>query len=268
VTSEGKTTDRRAHTRPLVGARRETDSRTHPGTEGPLASAYTRAPDPRRGGSAVCRLRLAHAHLRTETRRCVTQLAPTGAAPRASRRVAGASDLLVKFRLREVRHFKTDHGQRRRVDPPTRRRARDTMSLGDGEIPGALDESPEAMIVMLLRTECRHADDHQPFAHAAQHQFVEDIAGSPDVRSDGPPPRRQLAPKCAECPCRQLAEESVRRVPLRRSWWVTWCCRSKRIVGRRSQGAKVLHFRRRIAPNRGLAASGEGAWALWDSGRR
>jgi len=42
------------------------------------------------------------------------------------------TDLVPKCRLREVRHFKTDHGQWRRAEPPTRRRARNTVSRGDG----------------------------------------------------------------------------------------------------------------------------------------
>jgi hypothetical protein len=80
-----------------------------------------------------------------------------------------------EFRFREVRHLQTDHDQGRRAEPPTRRRARDTVSRGDRQVAGALDEIPEAMVITLLWAERRHADDHRPFAHAAQRRIVEDI---------------------------------------------------------------------------------------------
>jgi D-arabinose 1-dehydrogenase-like Zn-dependent alcohol dehydrogenase len=78
------------------------------------------------------------------------------------------------------------------------------VSRSDGEVPGALDEFPEAMIIMLLRTGRRHADDHQRFAHAAQCQLSRTLTLGELARSDGLPPRRQLVSKGAECPCRQL----------------------------------------------------------------
>jgi hypothetical protein len=67
-------------------------------------------------------------------------------------------DLLLEFRLREVHTLQTDHDQGRRAEPAARRRPRDVVSRGDREVPGALDESPEAMVITLLWAECRHAE--------------------------------------------------------------------------------------------------------------
>jgi len=52
-------------------------------------------------------------------------------------------DLLPEFRLREVGPLQTDHDPRRRAEPPTGRRARDSEIRSDGQVPGALDEIPE-----------------------------------------------------------------------------------------------------------------------------
>jgi hypothetical protein len=46
ATYADRTTDRRAHTRSAGSATCENDSAAHPGTEGQLATVYTRAPDP------------------------------------------------------------------------------------------------------------------------------------------------------------------------------------------------------------------------------
>jgi hypothetical protein len=78
-------------------------------------------------------------------------------------------DLLPEFRLREIRHIQTNHARRRRAEPPTRRGARNAEIRGDGQVAGALDEFPEAMVIALLRAgRDRHADDHRPFTLAAQ----------------------------------------------------------------------------------------------------
>ena len=60
-------------------------------------------------------------------------------------------DLLPEFRRREVRHFQTDHDPRRRVEPPTRRRARDSEIRRDGQVPGSLNEVSEPMVITSLR---------------------------------------------------------------------------------------------------------------------
>jgi len=59
-------------------------------------------------------------------------------------------ELLPELRLREIRYLQTDHGRRRRAEPSTRRRARDTEIGGDGQVPGPLDEIPESMVIALL----------------------------------------------------------------------------------------------------------------------
>jgi hypothetical protein len=72
--------------------------------------------------------------------------------------------------------LQTDYDRRRRAEPPTRRRARDTEIGGDGQVPGALDEIPEPIVIALLRAgRGRHADDHRSLAHAAQ--LLKDDAG-------------------------------------------------------------------------------------------
>ena len=78
-------------------------------------------------------------------------------------------DFLPEFRLRKVRHLQTDHDGRRRAEPSTRRRARHPDTSCEGQVPGALDEIAEPMVVALLRAERgRHPDDHRLFADAAQ----------------------------------------------------------------------------------------------------
>src|SRR5262249_27817082 len=78
-------------------------------------------------------------------------------------------DLLPEFRFGEVHDLQTDHDRRRCAEPPTRRRARDTEIRGDGQVPGALDEIPEAMVKALLRAgRGPHADDHRPFTRPVQ----------------------------------------------------------------------------------------------------
>src|SRR3989441_9508410 len=68
-------------------------------------------------------------------------------------------DLLPELQLGEIRYLQTDHGRRRRAEPSTRRRARDTEIRGDGQVPGTLDEIPEPMVIALLRAgRGRHAD--------------------------------------------------------------------------------------------------------------
>lgn len=77
--------------------------------------------------------------------------------------------LLPAFLLREVRQLQSDHDRRRRAEPPSRRRARATEIRGDGQVPGAWDKIPEPRVIAWLRAGGgRHADDHRPFAEAAQ----------------------------------------------------------------------------------------------------
>ena len=64
-------------------------------------------------------------------------------------------ELLPEFLLREVRHLQTDHDRRRRAEPPSRRRPRDTEICGDGQVPGALDKIQEPMVIALLRAGTR-----------------------------------------------------------------------------------------------------------------
>ena len=165
ATCGDRTTDRRAHTRAAAGARHGTDSATLAGTAGPLATGHTRGPDPRRAGSASWRVRPADAR--------PVSVKPGGSKqgqrePEQRRELLDASpqlqDLLSEFRLREVRHIQTDHDRRRRAEPATRRRARDSEVRGDGHVPGALDEIPKPVVVALLRAgRGRHGDDHRPF---------------------------------------------------------------------------------------------------------
>ena len=94
---------------------------------------------------------------------------PAGAAPRVFDASLQFHDLLPTFRLCEVRHLHTDHDRRRRAEPPTRCRVRHTEVRGDRQIPSALDEVPEPMVIGLLRRDVVDTpDDHRPFADAAQ----------------------------------------------------------------------------------------------------
>ena len=78
-------------------------------------------------------------------------------------------DLLPEFRLREVRHFQTDHDPRRRVEPATCRRARHSEVRSNGQVPGSLNEVSEPMVITSLWAgRGRHAHDHRRLFHAAQ----------------------------------------------------------------------------------------------------
>jgi hypothetical protein len=74
-------------------------------------------------------------------------------------------DLLAEFPLGQVRHSQTDHHGRRGAEPPPRRRPRNAEISGDGEIPGALDELAQPMVVALLRTGRGHGTDHRLLGH-------------------------------------------------------------------------------------------------------
>ena len=52
------------------------------------------------------------------------------------------------------------------AEPPTGGRVRDPEVRSDGHVSGALDEIPKPVVVALLKAS--HADEHRPFAHAAQ----------------------------------------------------------------------------------------------------
>ena len=78
-------------------------------------------------------------------------------------------DLLSERWLSEVQYIQTDDDRRRRAEPPTGRRARDSEVRGDGHIAGALDEIPKPMVVVLLSaSRGRHGNDHRPSPRAAQ----------------------------------------------------------------------------------------------------
>ena len=85
---------------------------------------------------------------------------------------------------------------------------RDSQIGGEGQVPGALDEIPEPMVVALLRAGCgRHPDNHRPFADAAQLlrgrcgsvRWRDDNSRSQvhNVRGDGLPARSQASASCA-----------------------------------------------------------------------
>jgi hypothetical protein len=63
---------------------------------------------------------------------------------RRSFRISGA-----EFRLREFRHTQTDNDRRHRAEASARGRAKDAEILGDGHVPGALDEIPKPVVVAL-----------------------------------------------------------------------------------------------------------------------
>ena len=50
-------------------------------------------------------------------------------------------------------YVQTDHDRRWRTEPSTGRRARNPESRGDGQVPGALDELPEPMVIAALGAE-------------------------------------------------------------------------------------------------------------------
>jgi hypothetical protein len=99
--------------------------------------------------------------------------------PKECRQLLHASpefhDFLPGFRCLQVRHIQAHHALRCLAEPPTGRRARNPEVRGDGRVPLALHEIPKPVVVALLKAS--HADDHRPFAHAAQ--LLEDIAGRP-----------------------------------------------------------------------------------------
>jgi hypothetical protein len=93
--------------------------------------------------------------------------------PQQRRQLLDASpelqDLLPEFRRREVRHVHRHHDSRRRTEPSTRGRAWDPEIGRDGQVPGALDEIPEPMVIALLGAgRGRHPEDDRPFADTAQ----------------------------------------------------------------------------------------------------
>src|SRR5262249_26277652 len=76
--------------------------------------------------------------------------------------------------------------------------ARDPKIRGDGYVPGPLDEIPKPVIVApLTASRAGHADDHRPFAHAAQ--VLDDSAG-PSGRVSGPLRDENSRPKVQNVP--------------------------------------------------------------------
>jgi hypothetical protein len=72
-------------------------------------------------------------------------------------------DFLLEFRRREVRQLHRYHDSRRRREPSTRGRAWDPEIGRDGQVPGALDEIPEPMVIALLRAgRGWHPEDDRP----------------------------------------------------------------------------------------------------------
>ena len=172
ATCADRTIDRQAHTRAAAVARHGTDSATIAGTAGAPATAQTRA-----ARSTARRILILARPL--GRRSCVNvnpELRSRASASRSSAvsfftRRRSSQDFLLEFRRPQVRHVEAHHDLRCLVEPPTGRRARDPEVRGDGHVPGALDEIPKPVVVALLRAS--HADDHRPFAHAAQ--LLEDM---------------------------------------------------------------------------------------------
>ena len=85
---------------------------------------------------------------------------PTAAVAPATRRVAGASGSPAEFRRGEVNQVHSHHYSRR--GPIQLGRARDPRIGGDRQVPGALDEVPEPMVIALRAARGRHPDDDRP----------------------------------------------------------------------------------------------------------
>jgi hypothetical protein len=93
--------------------------------------------------------------------------------PKECRELPHASPKLQNFLFElpcaSVRHVQADHDVWCLAEPPTGRRGRDAEIRGDGDVPGALDDIPEPVVVPPLMASCgRHSDDHQRSAYVAQ----------------------------------------------------------------------------------------------------
>jgi hypothetical protein len=87
-------------------------------------------------------------------------------------------NFLLELHCLQIRDVEADHDRLSVGEPTAGGGARDPEIRGDGHVPGALDEILKPVIVApLMASRARHADDHRPFAHAAQ--VLEDSAGRP-----------------------------------------------------------------------------------------
>ena len=84
-------------------------------------------------------------------------MCPDSALSRASSRQSGGKRLLMGgsnpdrgHGSAEVRNIERDHNRLRRAKPPARRGPRNAQVRRDGDVPGALDEISEVVIVALL----------------------------------------------------------------------------------------------------------------------
>ena len=60
-------------------------------------------------------------------------------------------DFVSEFQLGQVRHVQTDRYGRRCAEPPSRRRPRNADISRDGQVPSALHELAQTVVVALLR---------------------------------------------------------------------------------------------------------------------
>jgi len=165
-----RTTGRRVHTRCAAVATHGTDSATDGGAAGGPATGSTRRAliDGPQNPQLVVTIGQSLARQREAGGAQQDQCEPE-----QGRKFLDASseleDFLSEFQLGQVRHVQADHRGRRRAEPPPCRRPRNAAISGDGQVPGALNELAQPVVVALLRARRgRHGNDHRPFHHAAQ----------------------------------------------------------------------------------------------------